>query len=628
MDTLRNQKGFNLRRFLIGDPLSTSQMMHERLTKIKALAVFASDALSSTAYATEEMMLILILAGSGAAHLAWPLAIAIAVLLAIVASSYNQTIHAYPNGGGSYIVSHDNLGQLPGLTAAASILTDYVLTVSVSVSAGVAALTSMVPALYPHRVLLCLAFIGLITILNLRGVRESGTIFAIPTYFFLVIAIMLVVVGLYKWIAAGFPEPQPSQIAYPVTHSLTLFLILRAFSSGCAALTGVEAISDGVPAFKRPEAKNAATTLTAMAALLITLFLGVTFLARQYGVVPNEITHETLVSQLGRAILGSDTLPYYLLQAATTLILVLAANTSFADFPRLSSILARDRYMPNQFAYIGDRLAFSTGIIVLATLSSLLIILFGGETTRLIPLYALGVFLAFTLSQAGMVARWRRLKGKNWQIKALINGIGASATGIVLVIFAVTKFMDGAWIVIIWIPLFISFFLAVRRHYTSVAKQLSLEAYGEPPHITDNKVIILIGDVHRAVLAALHYAQSISTDVTAVYVETDPSRTSRIQEKWDTWGGGTPLEVIPSPYRSIIQPLVAYVDRINDQTRPDQVVTIVLPQFVVRRGWQGLLHNQTALLIHMAFLFQREVIVVDVPYHLNNRGDAKPLRSQ
>ncbi|HOU14855.1 MAG TPA: APC family permease [Anaerolineae bacterium] len=610
------RKGLSPRRLLFGDPLSTSQLIHERLTKIKALAVFASDALSSSAYATEEMMLILILAGSSAAHFAWPLAIAIAVLLAIVASSYNQTIHAYPNGGGSYIVSHDNLGQLPGLTAAASLLTDYVLTVSVSISAGVAALTSMVTALYPYRVLLGLGFIMLMMVLNLRGVRESGTIFSIPTYIFLVIVLVMIAIGIYKWIALGMPAPTPPQITYPVVHSLTLFLILRAFSSGCAALTGVEAISNGVPAFKPPEAKNAAATLTAMAGLLITLFLGVTFLSRQFGVLPNEFTHETLISQLGRAIFGSATLPYYVLQAATAMILVLAANTSFADFPRLASLLARDRYLPRQFSYLGDRLAFSNGIIVLAGLSSLLIILFGGTTTRLIPLYALGVFLSFTLSQLGMVMRWRRIKGQHWQIKALVNGIGAVVTGVVLIIFALTKFVDGAWIVIVWIPIFISFFLTVHRHYESVARQLSLETHGDPSPICRNRVVVPIGDVHRAVLAALHYAQSLSDDVTAVYVETDPTRTPRILEKWKTWGKGIHLEVLPSPYRSILHPLVQYVDQISDPTHRDEVVTIVLPQFVTAKPWQQLLHNQTAFLIQMAFLFRREVIVVNVPFHL------------
>lgn len=616
MAELYKQKGLSVRRLLFGDPLSTSQLIHERLTKIKALAVFASDALSSTAYATEEMMLILILAGSGAAHLAWPLALAIAGLLTIVASSYHQTIHAYPNGGGSYIVSHDNLGQLPGLIAAASLLTDYVLTVSVSISAGVAALTSMSPALFPYRVEIGLVFVVVMMILNLRGVRESGTVFAIPTYIFLFIVLALIATGMVKWIAAGMPAPAPPQFTYPVVHSLTIFLVLRAFSSGCAALTGVEAISNGVPAFKPPEARNAAKTLTAMAGLLIILFLGVTFLVRQFGVVPDEVTHETLVSQLGRAVFGSGTLPYYALQAATMMILVLAANTSFADFPRLSSLLARDRYLPHQFSHLGDRLAFSNGIIVLAAVSSALIVLFGAKTTRLIPLYALGVFLSFTLSQLGMVVRWRRIKGPRWQLKALVNAVGAVVTGIVLIIFAVTKFVDGAWIVIVWVPIFVSLFLTIHHHYMSVAKQLSLETYGDPSPICHNRVIVPIGDVHRAVLAALHYAQSLSGDVTAVYVETDPTRTPRILEKWQKWGKGIPLEVLPSPYRSILRPLVHYVDQISDPARRDEVVTIVLPQFVTARPWQQLLHNQTALLIQMAFLFRREVIVVNVPFHL------------
>lgn len=616
MAELYKQKGLSVRRLLFGDPLSTSQLIHERLTKIKALAVFASDALSSTAYATEEMMLILILAGSGAAHLAWPLALAIAGLLTIVASSYHQTIHAYPNGGGSYIVSHDNLGQLPGLIAAASLLTDYVLTVSVSISAGVAALTSMAPALFPYRVEIGLVFVVVMMILNLRGVRESGTVFAIPTYIFLFIVLALIATGMVKWIAAGMPAPAPPQFTYPVVHSLTIFLVLRAFSSGCAALTGVEAISNGVPAFKPPEARNAAKTLTAMAGLLIILFLGVTFLVRQFGVVPDEVTHETLVSQLGRAVFGSGTLPYYALQAATMMILVLAANTSFADFPRLSSLLARDRYLPHQFSHLGDRLAFSNGIIVLAAVSSALIVLFGAKTTRLIPLYALGVFLSFTLSQLGMVVRWRRIKGPRWQLKALVNAVGAVVTGIVLIIFAVTKFVDGAWIVIVWVPIFVSLFLTIHHHYMSVAKQLSLETYGDPSPICHNRVIVPIGDVHRAVLAALHYAQSLSGDVTAVYVETDPTRTPRILEKWQKWGKGIPLEVLPSPYRSILRPLVHYVDQISDPARRDEVVTIVLPQFVTARPWQQLLHNQTALLIQMAFLFRREVIVVNVPFHL------------
>ncbi|MCS7282845.1 MAG: APC family permease [Anaerolineae bacterium] len=608
--------GFSLRRLLIGSPLATSQLKHERLTKVKALAVFASDALSSTAYATEEILLVLILAGSAATAFSWPIALGIATLLAIVAFSYYQTVHAYPNGGGAYIVAHDNLGQLPGLVAAAALLTDYVLTVAVSISAGVAAVTSAFPFLYPYRVIMGVMLIALITILNLRGVRESGTIFSIPTYFFVTMTMMMLGVGMYRWISAGMPPAAPPRIDYPVTHPLTLFLILRAFSSGCAALTGVEAISNGIPAFKPPESDNAGKTLIAMAVLLITMFLGITFLSHQFGVVPDEHTHETVISQLGRMTFGSGTPLYYLFQAATMLILVLAANTAFADFPRLSSILARDRYMPNQFALLGDRLVFSNGILALAVAASALLIIFQGKTTNLIPLYAVGVFLSFTLSQMGMVVRWWRRRGPHWQVKALINGVGAIATAVVLCVFVVTKFIYGAWIVVIWIPLFIGFFLAVHRHYQDVAAQLSLEAFGSPPPVRRHRVIVPIAGVHRAVIAALNYARALSDDVTAVYVEVDPNETPKIRRKWEEWGDGVPLVVLPSPYRSIVGPLVEYVDRIDDRRRRDQVVTIVLPQFVPTRWWHHLLHNQTAWLIHLAFLFRREVIVTHVPFHL------------
>ncbi len=610
------QTSFSLRRLLIGNPLSTSQLIHERLSKVKALAVFSSDALSSVAYGTEEIMLALILAGSAAAGLAWPIGLAIAALMAIVAFSYYQTVHAYPGGGGSYIVAHDNLGELPGLIAAAALLTDYVLTVSVSVTAGIAALTSAAPALYPYRVELCLAAVGVIALLNLRGVRESGTIFAIPTYLFVFIMLGTVAAGFYRWVHLGLPAPQTPALQYPVRQSLTLLLVLRAFASGCAALTGVEAISNGIPAFKPPESDNAGKTLIAMVALLITMFLGITFLTHQFGIVPNEATHETLTSQLGREVLGGRSVFYYFLQVMTMLILCLAANTSFADFPRLASILARDRYLPHQFANLGDRLVFSNGILALALVSSALIVIFGGTTTRLIPLYAIGVFMSFTLSQSGMVVRWWRRRGPHWQAKALINGFGALVTGVVFIVIGVSKFVYGAWVVVIWIPLFISFFLVVHRHYNDVARQLSLDDFGMPPPVRRHRVIVPVGGVHRGVIAALNYARAISDDVTAVYVEIDPQETPRLLEKWRAWGDGVRLVVLPSPYRSLIGPLVEYVDKVDDKLRRDQVVTIVLPQFVPAKGWQRFMHNQTAILVHAAFLFRREVMVTDVPFHL------------
>lgn len=610
------QTSFSLRRLLIGNPLSTAQMIHERLSKVKALAVFSSDALSSVAYGTEEVMLVLILAGSGAAGLGLPIGLAIAALMAIVAFSYYQTVHAYPGGGGSYIVAHDNLGKLPGLTAAAALLTDYVLTVSVSVTAGIAALTSAVPVLYPYRVEICLAVVGLVALLNLRGVRESGTIFAVPTYLFVFVVLGMVAAGFYRWVNLGLPASQAPELQYPARQSLTLFLVLRAFSGGCSAMTGVEAISNGIPAFKPPESDNAGKTLIAMITLLITMFVGITFLTHQFGIVPNEETHETLISQLGREVLGGRSVFYYFLQAATMLILCLAANTSFADFPRLSSILARDRYLPHQFANLGDRLVFSNGILALALVSSALIVIFGGTTTRLIPLYAIGVFMSFTLSQSGMVVRWWRQRGPHWQAKAAVNGLGALVTGAVFIVIGVSKFVYGAWVVVIWIPLFISFFLAVRRHYGDVARQLSLDDFGMPPPVRRHRVIVPVGGVHRGVIAALNYARSISDDVTAVYVEIDPQETARVQAKWRDWGDGVRLVVLPSPYRSLIGPLVAYVDHVDDKHRRDQVVTIVLPQFVPAKGWQRFMHNQTAILIHAAFLFRREVMVTDVPFHL------------
>jgi len=610
-------QSFNLRRLVIGRPLATSQMKHERLSKVKALAVFSSDALSSVAYGPEEVMLALILAGSAAASLAWPIGLAITALIIIVSISYYQTVHAYPSGGGSYIVAHDNLGQLPGLTAAAALLTDYVLTVSVSVTSGVAALTSAFPALYPHRLTIALFFVALIMILNLRGVRESGTIFAAPTYLFILSVLLLLVLGLARWIGAGMPAALPPSLEHEVIQPLTAFLVLRAFSSGCTALTGIEAISNGIPAFKPPEAHNAGKTLLAMGALLATMFLGITFLTHQFGLTPNEMTHETLTSQLGRTVFGGGSPLYFVLQVATTLILILAANTSFADFPRLSSILARDRYMPHQFSSLGDRLVFSNGIFTLALASSALIVLFGGETTRLIPLYAVGVFLSFTLSQTGMVVRWFRLRTPHWQIKALLNGVGALVTGIVVIVIASTKFMLGAWIVIVLIPVIIFFFLAVHRHYKHVAKQLSLEDKGSLPPIRRHRVVVPVADVHQGVIAALNYARSISEDVTAVYVEINPDETAKVRAKWEAWGEGTRLEVLESDYRSIVGPLIDYVDRIDDKRRRDQVVTIVLPQFVPARRWHNLLHNQTALLIHAAFLFRRDVMVTDVPFHLD-----------
>ncbi len=600
-----------MKRLLVGAPMPLAQARHERLRKLVALAVFSSDAMSSVAYATEEILLVLVLAGAAATSLATPVALSITALLIIVALSYQQTIHAYPSGGGSYIVARENLGAVPGLVAAAALLVDYVLTVSVSVAAGVAAITSAVPALVPHKIALGVVFVAMIALANIRGVRESGRVFAAPTYFFIVSFGVLLVGGAYRLLTGTLPATAPPPV--PAVEALTAFLVLRAFSSGCTAMTGIEAISNGIPAFRPPESRNAAITLGWMAGILATLFVGITVLAHALGVLPSE--SETVVSQIARRLFGTGIL-YYLIQAATALILVLAANTSFADFPRLSSLLARDRYVPRQFGNLGERLVFSNGIMVLAAMAALLIVVFRGETHALIPLYAVGVFISFTLSQSGMVVHWWRERTAGWRHRFTINGLGAAATGVVTLVIAVTKFVHGAWIVVLVIPILVTTFLVMHRHYDDVARALSLEGFEGPPEFR-HTVLVVIGDVHRGVVRAVQYARTLAPNaaVRGVFVETDPARTARIEEKWITWGLGVPLVVLTSPYRSLLRPLLDYLDHL--QTADDnQMVTIVLPEFIPKRWWQHLLHNQTALLIKGALLFRRNTVVADVPYLL------------
>jgi len=600
-----------LKRLFVGTPLPTAQQRHERLGKTTALAVFASDALSSVAYATEEILLVLILAGSVALSYSLPIAVAIAVLIAIVVSSYRQTIHAYPQGGGAYIVSKDNLGTCAGLVAGAALLIDYVLTVAVSVAAGVAAVTSAVPVLFRYRVWLCVAAVVVVAVANLRGIRESGNLVAAPTYLFIGSLGVLLVYGGLGAIFDFIPEaPYPQHP--PGLEGVGLFLILRAFSSGCTALTGVEAVSDGVPAFKRPEAQNARVVLTWLGAILITLFLGITVLTYDFGILPRP--EETVISQVARHVFGRSAF-YYVIQAGTMLILLLAANTSFADFPRLSFFLARDRFIPRQFAAQGDRLVFSNGIVILAGLATLLLVVFGGDTHALIPLYAVGVFLSFTLSQASMVRRWLRLREEGWRWRSWFNGLGALVTGLVMLTIAATKFTHGAWIVVFLIPTLVVMFLSVHRHYEKVAEQLSLEGFAPPPPMTTT-VLVLVGDLHRGVIKAIQYAQALSPNAKAVFVETDPERTRKLEEKWRKMAMGVPLIVLASPYRSLLGPLLEYIDHL--QTDENHVVTIVLPEFIPARWWQLGLHNQTALLIKGAMLFRKNVIVTDVPFHLKH----------
>ncbi len=602
-----------VKRLLVGAPMPLAQARHERLGKPVALAVFASDALSSVAYATEEILLVLVLAGHMALSYSLPVALGIAALLAVVVISYRQTVAAYPQGGGAYLVAKDNLGMFPALTAAAALLTDYVLTVSVSVAAGIAALTSAFPVLFPHRVTLCVLAIATVAVGNLRGVRESGRLFAAPTYFFVVS--ILLTVG-YGVVGAAFhllPEA-PYQPHAPGLEGISLFLILRSYAAGCTALTGVEAVSNGVPSLRPPEGRNAQTVMTWLGVIAIVMFLGITYLAYDFGIVPGG--DETVVSKIARRVFGTS-LAYYAVQASTMLILLLAANTSYADFPRLSSILSRDRFMPRQLGTQGDRLVFSNGILILSGFAILLIVVFGGDTHALLPLYAIGVFISFTLSQSGMVRRWLRVREAGWRRRMCVNGGGAVVTGVVLLTLAVTKFAEGAWIVVVIIPLLVAAFLAVHWHYEDVAAELSLEGFGEPPEFT-HTVLVLIGDVHRGVVRAVQYAKTLAAPtatVRAVYVEVDPGRTAKLEEKWGKWGLGVPLVVLTSPYRSLLRPFLEYLDQIQSRAG-DQMVTIVLPEFLPHRWWQHILHNQTALLIKGALLFRKNTVVTDVPYLL------------
>jgi amino acid transporter len=602
-----------LKRLIVGAPIPSRLAHHERFSKITGLAVLSSDALSSVAYATEEILRVLTIGGLAALSLVTPIGAVIATVMVVVVFSYRQTIHAYPSGGGAYIVAKDNLGRAPSLVAAASLLIDYVLTVSVSIAAGVAAITSAMPQWQPHAVALCLGFVLLLMLGNLRGIRESGNLFAGPTYFFIISMLTMIAVGAWRYVTGAIPPIAPAEQPLPPgTTMLPLFLLLTAFSNGCTALTGVEAVSNGVPAFRPPESRNAAATLVAMAALAITMFIGITLLAHAYGIVPNDV--ETVVSQIARATFGGRGWPYYAVQAATMAILVLAANTAYADFPRLASIMARDRFLPRQFMNQGDRLAFSNGILILSVLASVLLVVFEGDTHALIPLYMIGVFVSFTLSQAGMVVHWRRLREAGWRSSAVINGFGAIVTGIVLIIVAITKTAEGAWIIILMIPVLVGIFEITRRHYDHVAAELTLRGWKLEPagrHV----VIVPIGGLQRAVVKALRYARTLSPDVRAVYVELDPAATEPLRRQWAEWGQDVELVVLESPFRSLMEPLLDYIEDLQE-IEPAAYVTVILPEFVPRRLWQHLLHNQHALLIKGALLFKPNVVVTSVPYHL------------
>lgn len=599
-----------LKRWLVGDPLKSTQAAHERLSKTLALAIFSSNAISSVAYATEEILLVLVLAGTAAVAWSIPISFAILFLVVVLTISYRQIIYEYPEGGGAYIVARNNIGELPALIAAGALMIDYVLTVAVSVAAGIAALTSAVPSLFEHREALGLVAIILMIVINLRGVRESGKFFAVPIYFAIGALGLMVVIGSIQSLSGqGVALSPDNQTA---VEELTLFLILRSFAAGCSAVTGMEVISNGVKAFRQPESKNASTTMIHMALVLAALFIGVTFLADHYGVLPK--TDETIISQLARLTFGTGAL-YYALQIGTMLLLILAANSAFAGFPHLASILARDGYMPRQMATFGDRLVFSNGIVILGIFACSLLVLFHGDTHALIPLYAVGVFISFTLSQSGMVRRWLTKKGPHWHTKLIVNGAGAVTTGIATIILASTKFTQGAWIVFLLIFILVLMFRSIHSHYKAVAEQISLTRDHRPPLPRRNVVVIPINAVNQAVIRAVDYARSHPGEIHAVMVDVDTQATARIQIQWAQWGCGVNLRALPSPYRSVMKSLLDYIEQILEK-EPDIWVTVVIPEILPAHWWQSILHNQRALLLKTALLFKDRVILIDVPFHL------------
>ena len=629
----------SLSHWLIGRPLSTADAPHQTIGKAVGLAVFASDALSSTAYATQEILFILTAAGFAAYGYVFPISIAIVILLAIVTISYEQTIHAYPGGGGAYIVSRDNLGESYAQVAGAALLLDYTLTVAVSISSGVAQIVSAFPSLDHYRIELAVAAVILIMMINLRGVKESGMAFAVPTYFFVVMMFLTVGIGFIRYLMGTLGTVvDPPEVLLPETLlPVTAFLLLHAFANGTTALTGVEAISNGITAFKEPRSRNAGITLIWMSLILGTLFLSISYLTAHIGGVYSE--QETVISQLARTVYSGRGPMYLAMIAATTVILLMAANTAFADFPRLSALAAADGYLPRQLTFRGSRLVYSNGIITLSGIASLFIIANRASVTRLIPLYAIGVFLSFTLSQTGMARRWRkigRLKegqeiiepgstlryDKGWRHKMYVNGFGAVATAIVMIVFAVTKFREGAYIILIIIPILVAVFFTIHRHYKDLASHLTLEKFsGLPARHTRHRVIMPISGIHQGTLEALRYAKLLSNDVTAIHVSIDPAETEKVQKKWKSWGEGTRLVILDSPYRLFVEPLLIYMEDIIEQRQPNETITVVVPQFIPSKRWHNALHMRTANVLRQELLSKHGVVVTDVPYHVHTHDE-------
>jgi len=628
------------RSYFIGRPLSTADAPHQTIGKAVGLAVFASDALSSTAYATQEILGVIAAAGTIAYGYLFPISLAIITLLAIVTISYEQTIHAYPGGGGAYIVARDNLGELPAQTAGAALLTDYILTVSVSVSSGVAQIVSAYPALFQYRVWIAVIAVLFIMLINLRGVKESGTAFAVPTYFFVVVMVLTVGYGMYRFFTGslGAVIDPPHFEAHNVISVITPFILLHAFANGTTALTGVEAISNGITAFKEPRSKNAGITLIWMSVILGSLFLGLSFLTGKIQAVFSE--EETVISQLARTIFDGRGVLYYMLISGTTVILIMAANTAFADFPRLGALHAGDGFLPRQLTYRGSRLVYSRGIMTLAVIASFLIIIFQASVTRLIPLYAIGVFLSFTLSQAGMARRWWKIGHlqpgeeivepgsvlkyeKGWKYRMVINGFGSLCTAVVMVVFAVTKFREGAWVVLILTPILVTIFFSIHHHYKNVASNLSLDNFGAiPPHQTRHRVVMPVSGVHQGTLAALRYARMLSDDVTAVHVAVEPAEAEKVRRKWEMWGDGVRMVMLNSPYRLFLEPLLGYVTELSQKRQPGETITIVVPEFVSNNTLASTLHTNTADLLRKHLKRQQGIVIINIPYHLREHTGA------
>ncbi|WP_308637991.1 APC family permease [Paenibacillus silvisoli] len=599
------------KRLLIGRPMKSAELEGEKLSKLKALAVLSSDALSSVAYGTEQILLVLMAAGFAAVWYSIPISIAVLGLLLILIISYRQTIFAYPKGGGAYVVAKDNLGVSTGLLAGGSLLVDYILTVAVSSSAGTDAITSAFPSLHDHRVMIALIMIVFLTVMNLRGIGESASVLAYPVYLFVAAIFVLIIGGVFKLLTGGVHADVP-ELGTAVSN-ISLFMLLKAFSSGCSALTGVEAVSNAIPNFKKPAERNAAMTLIMMGAILGSMFIGISLLAYWYGIVPSAT--ETVVSQIANATFGRGVV-YYAIQGVTALILFLAANTAYSAFPLLAFMLAKDKYMPHAFMVRGDRLGFSNGIIFLGVLSALLVVAFHGDTENLIPLYAVGVFIPFTLSQLGMMVRWIKLKPANWIVGLIVNTIGMLTTLIITLIFIFTKFSQ-VWMVFIFLPIVIFGFFKINRHYQNTADELRIDIEHEKPAFKGSTIVVPVAGITKVVLQSISYAKSLTDNVVAVYVGFDEEEIERLEKKWEEWNPGVRLIVLRSSYRSIIRPLVRFIETVEWKTQETDHITVLIPQFITKHWWHNALHNQSSLLLRAYLFTQKDVVIATVPYRLH-----------